>query len=178
MGYKLQRNGSPHSATSDQRAYKGTKRVDIFDENDIKQMHAKKERQKLYSQTPSPPQMSKKKMDMRLHCRNLTRNCEGIYTLQSNEEMEEGMHRQTMTKCVDVMNSFNDSSISVLTTGTNDGSYFDNLRLKQIKKKSVDKERLKLLLQNLPCDAIIDESSSEDAADYVLHTDEHQITFI
>eukprot|EP00486_Rosalina_sp_Unknown_P015875 CAMPEP_0201585994 /NCGR_PEP_ID=MMETSP0190_2-20130828/127679_1 /ASSEMBLY_ACC=CAM_ASM_000263 /TAXON_ID=37353 /ORGANISM="Rosalina sp." /LENGTH=192 /DNA_ID=CAMNT_0048033001 /DNA_START=91 /DNA_END=665 /DNA_ORIENTATION=- len=57
--YKLQINSSPKSTTSDQREYKGPKRVDIYDEDDIKNLmnkeDAKLKHRKMYSLTPSPP---------------------------------------------------------------------------------------------------------------------------
>ena len=198
--YKLQINASPQSTTSDQREYKGPKRVDVFDEHDIEQM-VRDKRAKIYSQTPSPPHSKKtsphrvkmKKFHQRNgyhhHQRNMTRNmtanCEDSYNLNDegvvvvvgvNGDMN-GHHRHTSTKYVvdmDGMGSSYKESISVVT----DDTYYDNLKLKHIKKKSVDKNRLMLLLQNLPGDKIIDESSSEEEMNHRLHTENHVLTFI
>ena len=225
--YKLQINSSPKSTQSDQREYKGPKRVDIYDEDDIKNlMHKEDEKLKyrqMYSLTPSPPNSKKttphqsntkrnktnsfKKQrhknrsriisspSGKSHQRNLTRNCDeftvdqemnNINKLNMNDKLSDDRsdvisinsginsgsngsivhHRHTSTRILgsshdntDVINSYDaESGISYLTSGTND-NYYDNLKLRHIKKKSVDKQRLRELLKNLPSGSIIERES-------------------
>ena len=194
--YKLQINSSPKSTTSDQREYKGPKRVDIYDEDDIQNLinnqDEKLKHRKMYSLTPSPPNSKKttphqsnikkknsnsqshNKNRSRIisspsrgsHQRNKTRNCDEFredlvnqINVNMNGISDDHHHHHHHRQTTESINSYGDrdrdrdgdttSGLSYLTTGTND-NYYDNLRLRQIKKKSVDKQRLRDILRNLP----------------------------